>query len=221
MKTTHLLLALSILVFSCSSDDQEVQEEVPVDNFYALTVGNSWIYKYYTKDYDTDEFSVFAFKTDSVKIVGTKEFDENSYYEFHTKSVQTENNNIPGSNIGEYEKTRFLRDSLGYLIDNKGDTDYWNNYFQERLHHSITYQSGSLDIYGKLNETTTDLTIEAGTFECYNLEIYAKDPDTNEPRPTASSFYYSDGVGRISEKIGYLVGGITAYEMRLDSYEVE
>lgn len=221
MKTTYLLLALSIMLFSCSFDEQEAPEEVPEKNFYALSVGNSWVYKYYTKDSDTDEFSVFAHKTDSVKIVGTKEFDENTYYEFYSKSVQTENNNISGFNIGEFEKTRYLRDSLGYLIDNEGNTDYWNNYFQERLHHSIIYQSGSLDVYGKLNETTTDLTIEAGSFECNNLEIYVKDPDTNEPKPTASYFYYADGVGNVCEKIGYISGGIIAYERRLDSYEVD
>lgn len=125
MKSTYLLLALSIMLFSCSSDENEIPEK----NFYALSVGNNWIYKYYIKDY-ADEFSVFAHKTDSVKIVGTEIFNNKTYYEVYTKSVQTENNGIPSSDIGEFENTSYLRDSLGYLVHNEGNIEYWNNNYE-------------------------------------------------------------------------------------------
>lgn len=72
-----------------------------------------------------------------------------------------------------------------------------------------------------MNESLSDLTTEAGSFECYHMEMYAKDTATNEQWPTASHFYYAEGVGNVCEKIGYIHGGVIAYERRLDSYDVE
>ena len=100
------------------------------------------------------------------------------------------------------------------------NTEVQEDSYQERFWHSGTNGS-NINVYAKLNESLSDLTTEAGSFECYNLGIYAKDADTNEQWPTASHFYYTDGVGNVCEKIGYLVGGVTIYERRLDSYNVE
>jgi hypothetical protein len=202
MKTIYSVIIILIVLTSCTSNNEQSEE-----NFYALTEGNKWVYKYYSKDSNTGMFSVFAHKIDSVEITGTETFNNKIYYVVRTKSTQTENNNIdlPNFTIGETKKTTHVRDSLGYLISNTGVKLYWNNNNEERFYHSIL--DPNRDVFAKLNNETTNLNVQAGNFQCLNFETFTKNLITNINSETVSSFYNSDGIGRICEKIGYTVGG--------------
>ena len=214
MKRILFILGFLAMVSSCNSDDDSSQQS----NFYALTVGNSWVYKYYTKDLNTGGFTVFANRIDSVEIIDTEILNNQTYYTFKTKSTQTENNNIglPGFEIGEWENISYKRDSLGYLVSNTGNKLYWNNNHEEIFWHSNSDPDS--DVFAKLNDEGTFLNIEAGNFECLDMEIYLKNINTNIVNQTASHIYYSEGIGNICEKIGYLNGEETTYERRLDTF---
>ena len=45
MKQTVCLYFVTLLVFSCTSLDNDQDQQDSDSNFYALTVGNSWEYK--------------------------------------------------------------------------------------------------------------------------------------------------------------------------------
>jgi len=217
MKTAYLVLIIALTIVSCSSNNDSEMDNEP-DNFYAFEVGNSWVYKYYTKNHDTNEFTNYVGISDSVSIISTEIIRENIFYKFRWLRTNSENYSSPYLG-GEGEGFYFRRDSIGYLVDDIGNIHYWNNNWQERYWHSAS--DPTYAVFAKLNENIITVNIEAGNFNCLDLEIYMKNIETGEQNPPASHFYYAKGIGNVYDKFGYLVGNATAYEKRLDSYNFE
>jgi len=214
MKRIFLLLCICTFFFNCStesnSDDQELQE----DNFYALTVGNSWVYKKYRYN-STNETYDNSGIIDSVSIVGTELISGQNYFKFRTKTTGETNNNIfPGENGESFE---FLRDSTGYLIDDSGTIKFTNNDFSELLVREENWGT----VFHQLNTDSIVKEVEAGNFECLEMERWAIITSTGLTSPGRQNTLYSDGIGLIFKTISFVVEPIPPGEIRLDSFNVQ
>lgn len=216
MKRIILSLCASALIFSCSNDDDGGCETggTQANNFYALTVGNSWEYKNYIYNTTTQEYD-YSGVIDSVEIIGTQEIEGNSYFEFKTLTTGNDDDDPLLNSNGE--RTELLRDSLGYLVLDTGVIKFTNNDFTERLLNEQDWGN----TYETLQEETSEFTVEAGSFTCVNSHRYAKSNPDGALLPGLDKIYYSDGIGLIYETISFVSSNIPRVQRRLDSYSVQ
>lgn len=116
------------------------------------------------------------------------------------------------------EHFSLLRDSIGYLINDKGAIKYANNNFNER--EAFTVSTGII-AYEKLSEETKGIVTEAGSFSCLVTERYARQTDNSKLAPALDYIYYSDGIGFISDTQSYLARDTPFVVRRLDSYSIK
>lgn len=214
MKHIILFFCISVLLFSCSSEDDVQIPIVQESNFYALNVGNSWVYKYYKRNIETNNFEDSGV-IDSVSIISTQEINQQLYYKFRTLTTGNENNTI--SILQNGEDFEFLRDSLGFLISETGTVNYINNDYNELIMREEYWGT----VYAKLNEGVVNVNTAAGTFECLDMESYVKNPTTEIIYPGRSHYYYSSGVGLIFDTTSFVSQSQHIIERRLDSYNIQ
>ena len=116
----QFLLCICITAFGVSCDNEPVFENENNSaeaNFYALEVGNFWVYK--SKRYDVLEEQYFDNGViDSVSIVGTEIIQDETYFIFRTKTTGNDNQNIFNNPNGV--KIEYLRELDGSLINEEG-----------------------------------------------------------------------------------------------------
>ena len=214
MKKVVLIFSVCLLFFSCSSDDDSQPENQSETNFYGLVVGNSWVYKYYSRNPNTDVYDIDVGVTDSISVIGTEEFLGNTY--FKVRRLTTGNDLESSLYNSNGESFELLRESEGNLIDSDGVIRFTNNDYSPRL---IEEQDWG-DIYERLIENEIDLTIEAGTFTSVYSERYVI--TTEEVQlPGTSHNYYSEGIGLIMDTTTFVTNPTHVYERRLVSYVVQ
>jgi hypothetical protein len=219
MKNTILILFFAILFFlSCTTDSIDNSNE---ENFYALKVGNSWVYKAYIIRDDAPDILESTTVVDSVAIIGTEEINNNIYYKFRrrTSGVEPLTAMYSLSIFRNGETFELLRDSIGYLVNDSGTIRYTNNDYEER---QISFnQNMTIGSYAKLQEGMTTISTEAGNFECINTHTYIRNLDTNELFPALNYDYYSDKIGRISYTSSYVIAPFPRVVYDLDSYQLQ
>lgn len=215
-----LLIFVLAVTFSCSSDDSNTEPNIiPDDNeqidpgFYGLQVGNWWTYKNYKRNINTEAYDDTGV-VDSVSIVGTQEFNGNTYFKFRRNTIGNEANITFCNPNGEHFE--FLRDSLGNLVNELGTIKFTNTNYNERL---INTQSWGT-IYETLNADEASMTVEAGTFDCVFSQRYAKSLE-GEQFPGLDHYYYADGIGLIYDTTSFTSTATHSIERRLDSYSVQ
>lgn len=213
MKRLLYFLPLLALMCSCSSNDDAQPQQLEVDNFYALTVGNSWVYKNYKYNINTQVYDDTGV-IDSISIFDTQEFDGETFYKFRRWTTGNETNITFCNENGEHFE--YFRDSLGYLIWNDGRVKFTNVDYSERL---LSENSG-VRIFETLVVGTTQLSVEAGDFDCIRSERYAKNLN-NEQFTGLDKFYYSDGIGLVYDTTSFVSSGTPQIVRRLDSYTVQ
>ena len=216
MKRIFLFLCIIALNFSCSSDDNNTQqpEQQIEPNFYALTVGNSWVYKNYKYNPQTGDYDDTGI-IDSVSIVGTETIDGETYFKFKTETTGNDAEILYFNANGE--QFEFRRELSGNLINETGDIVYTNNNYEERL----VSESSWGNIFDKLTENIQTVNVVAGSFNCLDMERYAKSLDNTETFPALDHFYYSDGIGLISDSTSFASQSVAVGIRRLDSYNVQ
>lgn len=209
----YLVIILTIIVgFSCSSEDNTTEQQN--SNFYALTVGNSWEYKYYLKDVSTNEFLPTPV-TETVDITETIVIDNNTYFNF--KHTVTGNDGSYVTLPDNSERNFKLRDSSGFLIDDIGLINYNNSnndeYFVDHLDSDLSY-------YLALEDINDDITTNAGSFICYDNHYYLKDSNGNLSN-SLDHVYREDGKGEILRTLS-LASQIEPFaHKRLEFYTLE
>jgi len=220
MRRIFFLTLVAMLPVSCNDDESlpiPVQNNQP-SNFYALTVGNTWEYKYFQRNVDGTSSFVDTGVVDAVEITNTVNLNSNIYYEF--KTVTTGNDN-PSSNFISFlnetgEKTELLRDSLGYLINEGGSIKYTNSDFNEHL---VDIQSfGTYHI--RLTETLVDVTTLAGDFNCLDTHSYIRDTN-GDMFPALDHINYSDGFGLVFSTMSFASQSEHFIEKRLNTYTIQ
>ncbi|MFT5791711.1 MAG: hypothetical protein ACI9LI_001049 [Saprospiraceae bacterium] len=214
MKRLLLCFGIIAFAFSCTeSDNSENQINPPDANFFALTIGNSWVYKNYrynptTETYDDTEV------IDSISIVGLQDFSGESYFKFRRLTTGNEREITFCNPNGEHFE--FLREFEGYLINEEGSIKFTNNNYEERLLQENQWGK----IYEILVEDKTTLTVEAGEFDCVNSQRYARNPN-DEQLPGLDRFYYSSGFGLVYDTSSFVSSNTPTILRRLDSYQIQ
>ena len=99
MKKLIFIISIITILTSCNSDDDTSSQT----NFYALTVGNSWVYKHYTYNNDTSTYNETGV-IDSISIVGTEEIYGDTFYKFKQRAFNSNDDSY------NFERYYFLRD---------------------------------------------------------------------------------------------------------------
>ncbi|MFD2823082.1 hypothetical protein ACFS5M_05340 [Lacinutrix iliipiscaria] len=210
MKRILFSVCFFALFFSCNSSDDNPLNQEPEANFYALAVGNAWVYKNYKYNTTTEAYDDTGV-IDSVSIVGTEIISDHTYFKFRRWTTGNEANITFCNPNGEHFE--WLRDSLGNLIDHNGAVKFTNSDFSERLVLENTWGN----IYETLTTETTSLSVEAGEFSCINSERFARNED-GEQLPGLDRFYYADGIGLIHDTSSFVTSDRPSIKRRLDSY---
>jgi len=211
-KFHYVLVGFFLTIVSCNTDDEKSEAQEVEENFYALTVGNSWQYEYYRRVDDTEAFEKLDLLAE-VEITGTSVIDGETYYDQRT--VITGNDTyVPGDeDLGETFQKR--RDSLGYLIDEKGTIIFSN---ENQVDYTVSENSWGT-VFGKLQTNTETVVVDAGTFTCTDNLIYAV-MSSGETAPGTDHVYYFDGVGFVQRNFSLVSQERHTWEKRLKSYEI-
>ena len=168
---------------SCAKQDDvtinKLEEEA--GNFLPLSVGNYWIYE--VSQVDTNGNSTFQ-KIDSTYIKGDTNINNNIYY-------------ILKSSTSLFY-IQFLRDSSGYIVDEKG---------QRFLYQMITEDTLYRNLIKSINEDTLSFTYRImvkpqGSIECVMGNYIALDAEMTRYLPFSGRtdkghYYYSSNIGMI------------------------
>jgi hypothetical protein len=214
MKRILITVCFFACLFSCSSDDS-VTPETQEENFYALTVGNSWVYRNYRYDQNSETYEDTGV-VDSLSVIGTEVIDGNTYYQFRRFTTGNEEQITFCNPDGEHFE--YLREFEGDLILSTGEVKFTNNDYSIR---TLSENSWG-NIVERLTEDTTTLNVEAGTFDCINSERYAILSDPNQQATGLDKFYYSNGVGLIYDTTSFVINGeLPLIIRRLDTYDIQ
>lgn len=214
MKRLLLCFCIAAFTFSCTeSDDSENQISETDTNFFALSVGNSWVYKNYRYNPATETYEDTGV-IDSISIVGIQDFSGESYYKFRRLTSGNEDGiTFCNPNGEDFE---FLRAVDGNLMDNEGSIKFTSNNNEERL----LQQHEWGNVYETLVEGNTTLNVEAGEFDCVNSERYAKNTE-GEQLAGLDRFYYASGFGLVYDTSSFTYSTSPSIIRRLDAYIIQ
>jgi hypothetical protein len=213
MKNYLLLACLVLFCVSCSSDDNTAPE--PEENFYALTVGNSWVYEHFRRESIQSNTFNDTGVIDSVKIVDTEVINNQVFYKFRVRTSGNETNAALCAPNGE--RFQYFRDSLGYLITDFGGVEFSRENSQEFL----LRENSTLNLYTARGEGNEMISTTAGDFDCEWMKVYAKVVPTLEVLPALDKNYYTDGIGRVLNTCSFASQDIHVMERRLKSYDIQ
>ena len=128
MKRIPVAVCLLICLLSCSNDDSSASETQD-SNFYALTVGNSWVYKNYRYDTNSETYEDTGVK-DSISIIGTEDLFGNTYFKFRRLTTGNEGGITFCNPNGEHFEN--LREFEGNLIKDDGTVKFTNSDYSVR-----------------------------------------------------------------------------------------
>ena len=211
MKRTVYLCFIALIAFSCSTTDHN-QDDLD-SNFYALTVGNEWVYKNYLYNPSIQDYEDTGV-VDSVSIVGTEVLNDKIYYKFRRWTTGNASGITFCNPNGEHFE--LLRDSLGYLVRDDGSIKYANNDFLARPTNNTDWGI----IYDQLIALDNEITVEAGSFISTYSQRFAILNDGSQS-PGLDHFYYADGYGLIYNTVSFVTEDIPSIVRRLDSYSID
>ena len=214
MKRLLVCLCIIVFAFSCTeSDNSDNQINSPDANFFALTIGNSWVYKNYRYNPTTETYDDTGV-IDSISIAGLQDFSGESYFKFRRLTTGNEGGITFCNPNGEHFE--FLREFEGNLVNEEGFIKFTNNNYEERLLQENQWGN----IYEILVEDNTTLTVEAGEFDCVNSQRYARNLE-DEELSGLDRFYYSNGFGLLYDTSSFISVNTPIIIRRLDSYQIQ
>jgi len=222
MRRILITVCILFLFFSCSDDDSDNQEPQN-DNFYALTVGNSWEYRYYRYDIQNDNFQITE-AVQYVSIVSSEDIDGAIYFKYRYFTTGNDNNStsIPANG----ESFKYLREDSGNLVDQNNHLLFIREDNEERLVNYIDFGGGhSISEYRRLLENSFSITTEAGIFETIAVELFSRDEEGNQFGGNQSEgnakHFYANGIGAVLNETTFAGNPQHFLERRLQSYNVQ
>lgn len=184
MRNIQIFIALVIIVFTIGC---KKQEDVSIDkieagevNFSPMQIGNYWIYEVSTVDKDSN----FTFKSiDSTFIAGIKAINGNEYYEYRSSSSAG--------------FVQYLRDSSGYLVDEKGEKFMIANNFTDSLVSETVKLFGNIfsKTYRLMYKPSSAITTKAGAFDAVEARFTEEYPLVGYSY--VAHAYYAPNIGLI------------------------
>ncbi|MFK7780916.1 hypothetical protein [Psychroserpens sp.] len=214
MKRILVIICIFSLFFSCSNDDSNTPE-AQIENFYALTVGNSWEYRWYSFNPQAGLNPTNV--TESISIVDTQSINGNLFYKFKRVVDGNDIGNITFPDNGEYFE--YYRDSLGFLVNELGGVKFVNSTTEEFV--ILDYQANNYAAFGQLANASSEFITEAGTFNCLEMKIRYEDEFGNN-MPAINRHFYADGIGLIKDEVVFIASPDSAgHQRRLESYDIQ
>ena len=227
MKILKTISFLCLLV-SCSEKDSENTTNSDSDNnvkinleknFYGLKVGNEFVYKSYIWNKYTEVYADINV-IDSVEVVSEQVIKGEVYFKILTKTTGNDDDIAFCNPNGT--KVEFLRDSLGYLVNEKG-RHYFSYKNKEKF---FLGQRPNLQIFQQLEDTDNTIKTNAGIFKVVqnSIKVYIKDENgelTNETMPGKDTDNFSPYIGRVLKTFSRVNSEQPIIERRLESYKVE
>ncbi len=214
MRSLLLVFCFAAAAMSCSkSEDVGDQNSSPDEEFFALKVGNSWVYKNYLYDIASDSY-LESTVVDSVSITAAEEISGETYYVFRRNTIGNEDGLTVCNPNGEYFER--LRAQDGQLVNENGDVKFTYTDYSERVVQSEDWGT----VYEAFQDEDSSLTVEAGEFECVFSERYVKTTQGDQ-FPATDRFFYASGTGLIYDTSSYASSDKPAVIRRLYSYSVQ
>lgn len=205
MKKVFVICITLFVLQSCKDNDGDTRPSLPSFKLVS-SVGSYWLYEWYYIDTIGNEKYL---RTDSIYIAGDTTINGNTYIVMKGNGF---NNN----------EVNYQRDSLGFVINSKGD---------------ILWDKSSTGIFRRLEESeislewsitslSSDIEVPAGKFRtierttkaCYN----SGQPLTHCDTCQKERAYFSEGLGVVFERTAYIVNNDCSYlEGRLIRYLIK
>jgi len=212
MNKIILLGILSILLASSCKKEEEKTEPSKTEslNYMPMEIGNYWVYDNYIIDSLGIERNYNI--EDSIIISKDTLINSNTYYKF--------DNFINKSN----HFALYMRDSSGYIIDNKGVIYLSNTNFTDTLWIRVaTANTDTLFTASyKMEQTIESITVPVGTFNDivnYRGTIITYNPENGITNPRYTNNYYAKDIGRVKENSVFLRSN-NILEKRLIKYHI-
>tara|TARA_R110000751_G_scaffold135_2_gene586 strand:+ start:7965 stop:8609 length:645 start_codon:yes stop_codon:yes gene_type:complete len=213
MKRLLLCTCFFTLIFSCSTSD-DVQENNLELNFYGLTVGNSYTYKFYKYNSDTEDYDETLI-VQNVIIEDTEEVSGQQYFKIKTTTSGVDGFNLFYLQNGE--EIDYLREVDGTLINDNNDVLFVNNEFSEHL---VNSDNTSLNLYRKTIEEPVIINSNTGSFNCIEMQNYIVTED-GTTLDGVSKIHYSEGVGLVQQTCVYASSSTPVMIKKLNSYNIK
>ncbi len=216
MKNLFVLFAIAfslLLVSSCCKDDNDIDTAPQVSQLQHLPLktGNYWVYNTYEIDTLGNETVIST--VDSTIISGDTIINGLTYYILK--------GNYAG---GQTRILDILRDSSGYLVNNKGKIKFSEDNFTDTLSiRNTTFgDSTYATITYKMEKHNGPFTVPAGTFDdILNYKGSIKFYGANNPFYKDKNTFYSKDIGLILDTYYWISKArFYRYERRLVRYNV-
>jgi len=203
-KSSNLFFCSTIILLiffsSCRKDkiclDGQQHYCNPAISYIPLAVGNFWVYDEYLYNFD-NYTSIVLSASDTMKVIGTRIIQNNEYFVIE--------NNRPS--FHEIKDTLFWRDSIGYIVDQKGKIIFTSIDFDNTFscYGSIFGEDGSFDTKSTIKDSLFNYWNQNGeAFNCYNftsIMLQTKIVPFIESWDRQSQKYFSKNVGIVYESI--------------------
>lgn len=202
-------VAVSIILASCSHDDNELPQ-TPPQAFFNLNAGSQWIYKKYV--YNAPSFPNDYYDTgvvDTVTVVGTEMKDGLTYTKLSYKSSNSE---IPSY---QFVRVNNLGHLIKYFTDENDGPAVLHPGFDTAFEEDKTFPYGSIHFF---LEAAASITVENQSYTV--LPYKGNFTPTGETAVTKTiSYDCKPGLGLVREIIHPLAGN-HYFENRLVSYHL-
>lgn len=196
------------MVTSCRKEPEIVDlvGSPSIENYNPYTIGNYWVYEVYRIDTNNNEINQHYL--DSVWVSGDSLINGISY------SVIEGNNKFRDAGNGWGTKS-FVRDSMGYLINELGQIQFSLNNYSDTL---FTEEfSGIFSVFYKMERLPYTVQVPSGTYSnVLNFKgiVFEYNPPVGFAQTRYLHNYYAPGVGKVLEAFFY-VGSTMREEKRL------
>jgi hypothetical protein len=201
---------MTLFIFlSCENSNDT---SVKLQNYLPLKVGNYWVYQHYMIDTLGNETKFNLI--DSVYIKRDSLINSNKYFVFYD------------SNPGFLFIPIFIRDSSGYLVNEKGQKIFSQTNFSDTINRTNYFATQNL-IYCsrtiRMEKSANLVNVPMGSFEainaketnCYFIDGYLN-PYPQSKRPIVyNNVYYTPNIGIILHTYRYASIPYVRYEKRL------
>lgn len=213
MKTRILVgMYLLVVLVACNKESNVTNPVIEEPTYYPLTTGSYWIYNTYKIDSLKNEELIS--ENDTTAIIGDTIINGHQYKVFY------------GKRYGHMEiKTeKYLRDSLGYIVNSNGKIVFCQTNFTDTLY-SVAIPNSLDTLYYEFTEMQSvveEIILPSGAFDSIinnQLKfVFWKVP--NKPTFDLDNLY-APNVGKIISQYGYagaLLDQKSYYEHRLIDY---
>lgn len=199
------MIGLTVFLCACKKEDEPSPQQLTDDqNYSQLKVGNYWIYQQYSiKDSDSSETLLNTY--DSCYVVKDTIIRNNNYFKVYKPDGFT--------------PYVYLRDSLDYIVNEKGYRIFSSKNFTNNLFSTVSYDLNNdtlTYIWIKMTDINFTTVVPAGSFTTLCAKKGTK--TGNEKYMTTR---YSKNVGIVTETLLTFHSAETHIERRLLRYHVQ